>query len=232
MERSVPRIGSRAGLVAVAGIVGYHLSLTALAGQRVSGVIDASAIRTFYGHPVVAVLGISQFLMVIPFLVFAVALRETLVPGGSGSVRVLANVGVAAAVAEVPVVLTEIAAQAGLVAAVERGEPVAGLFRFWDALYNSGMYAIEATWVLAFGLALHAVLGARSMRWLSIVTATLLGINVFAIWLGIPDVATLPSAVAVAVWLVLASLSLWRASASPLTATASVSEPRRDGDRP
>jgi hypothetical protein len=220
MERRVPRIGSWAGLIAVVGIVGYHLSLTAFAGQRISGVIDANAIRTFYGQPVVAVLGISQFLVVIPFLVFAVALRETLVPGASGSVRVLAAVGVAAAVAEVPVTLTEIAAQAGLVAAVEQGEPVVGLFRFWDALYNSGMYAIEATWVLAFGLALHAVLGSRSMRWLSVVTAALLGINVFAIWLGIPDAATLPSAVAISVWLVVASLSLRRASASSSAAMA------------
>jgi len=220
MERSVPRIGSWAGLVAVVGIVGYHLSLTALAGQRVSGVIDSDAIRTFYGQPVVGVLGVSQFLVVIPFLVFAVALRETLVPAASGSVRLLATVGVAAAVAEVPVVLTEIAAQAGLVAAVEHGEPVVGLFRFWDALYNSGMYAIEATWVLAFGLALHAVLGSRSMRWLSAVTATLLGINVFAIWIGIPDAATLPSAVAISVWLVVASLSLRRAAATPSTAMA------------
>jgi hypothetical protein len=218
MERSVPRIGAWAGLIAVIGIVGYHLSLTAIAGQRVSGVIDADAIRAFYGQPVIAVLGISQFLVVIPFLVFAVALRETLVPGATGSVRLLATVGLAAAVAEVPVVLTEIAAQAGLVAAVEKGEPVVGLFRFWDALYNSGMYAIEATWVLAFGLALTLVLGSRSTRWLSVVTATLLGINVFAIWLGIPDAATLPSAVAVSVWLVAASLSLRRTAASPSSA--------------
>jgi hypothetical protein len=220
MERSVPRIGSWAGWIAVVGIVGYHLSLTAVAGQRVSGITDAEAIRAFYGQPIVGVLGISQFLVVIPFLVFAVALRETLDPAASGSVRLLATVGLAAAVAEVPVVLTEIAAQAGLVAAVEQGEPTVGLFRFWDALYNSGMYAIEATWVLAFGLALHAVFGMRSMRWLSAVTATLLGINVFAIWLGIPDAATLPSAVAVAVWLVVASLSLRRAAASPSSAMA------------
>jgi hypothetical protein len=123
-------------------------------------------------------------------------------------------------VAQVPVVLTEIAAQAGLVAAVEQGEPVVGLFRFWDALYDSGLYAIEATWVLAFGLALHAALGSRSMRWLSVVTAALLGVNVFAIGLAIPDAATLPSAVAVSAWLVVASLALRRAAATPSTAMA------------
>lgn len=221
MERSVPRIGAWSGLIAVVGIVGYHLALMALAGQRVSGTTDAEAIQAFYGRSVVGVLGISQFLAVIAFLVFAVALRETIAsasPASAGTVRLLAAVGVAAAVAQVPVVMTEIAAQAGLVAAAEQGESVVGLFRFWDALYNSGLYAIEATWVLAFGLALHAALGARSMRWLSVVTAALLGVNVFAIWLGIPDTATLPSAVAVAVWLVVASLALRRAAASPTTA--------------
>lgn len=221
MERSVPRIGAWSGLIAVVGIVGYHLALMALAGQRVSGTTEAEAIRAFYAQSVVGVLGVSQFLAVIAFLVFAVALRETIAlanPTPTGTVRLLGAVGVAAAVAQVPVVLTEIAAQAGLVVAVEQGEPVVGLFRFWDALYNSGLYAIEATWVLAFGLALPTTLGSRSMRWLSVVTAALLGVNVFAIWLGVPDTATLPSAVAISVWLVVASLSLRRAAATPSTA--------------
>lgn len=223
MERSVPRIGAWSGLIAVVGIVGYHLALMALAGQRVSGTTDAETIRAFYGQSVVGVLGVSQFLAVIAFLVFAVALRETVAlasPPPTGTVRLLASVGLAAAVAQVPVVMTEIAAQAGLVAAVEQGEPVVGLFRFWDALYNSGLYTIEATWVLAFGLAVHAALGSRSMRWLSVVTAALLGVNVFAIWLGIPDTATLPSAVAISVWLVVVVLSLRRAAATPSTAMA------------
>ncbi len=97
-----------------------------------------------------------------------------------------------------------------------------GLFRFWDSLYNSGLYAVEATWVLAFGLALSATIASQWVRWLSIVTATLLVINVAAIWTGIPDAATLPSAVAVSVWLVAASLSLWRvhAPAAALASTA------------
>jgi hypothetical protein len=56
------------------------------------------------------------------------------------------------------------------------------------------------------------------VRWLSAVAGTLLGINVFAIWLGTADAATLPTAVAVAAGLAPASLSLRRASASPLTA--------------
>jgi hypothetical protein len=223
MERSVPRIGAWAGLIATLGIVGYHLALIALAGQRVSGTIDADVIRAFYAQPIVGVLGISQFLVVIPFLVFAVALRQTLTLAAlptAASVRLLATVGLVAATAQVPVVLVEIAAQAGLVTAVESGEPVTGFFRFWDVLYNSGLYAIESTWVLAFGLALRRALGPRWMSLLSGVTATLLGLNVFAIWIGVPDAVTIPSAVAIASWLVVASLSLRRADAGPWTAMA------------
>lgn len=216
MERSVPRFGSWAGLIAVVGIVGYHLALAVLAGQRVSGTTDVEAVQAFYGQSIVGVLGVSQFLVVIPFLVFAAALRETILEIGDRSAavpRLLVGVGLAAAVAQVPVVLTEIAAQAALVTAVEQGEPVGGLFRFWDALYNSGLYAVEATWVLAFGLALSAVIAPRWMTWLSVATAALLAINVFAIWVGIPDAATLPSAIAIAIWLVAASLSLRRVAA-------------------
>jgi hypothetical protein len=219
MERSVPRIGAWAGLIAVIGIVGYHLALMILAGQRVSGTTDVGAITAFYGRSIVGVLGVSQFVVVIAFLVFAVALRETAFNGpvaGTPLVRLFAGVALAAAVAEVPVVLTEIAAQAALVTAVAQGESVAAMFRFWDALYNSGLYALEATWVVAFGLAIRGMAGfPRFMSWLSLLTGTLLGLNVFAIWIGIPDAATLPAAVAISVWLVGASVGLRRVGASP-----------------
>ncbi len=213
MERSVPRIGSWAGWISVIGILGYHLLLTALAGQRVSGTTDLEAVKAYYGQPIVAALGVEQFVIVIPVLVFGLVLRETLAT--NPWTRLLAGIGLGALVIELPVVLTEIAAQAGLVAAVQAGEPVGGLFRFWDALYNSGLYAIEATWVLGFGLAMrqHAAFP-RAMRWLTPVTALLLAINVSAIWIGIPDAATLPSALFIALWLAGASLGLGRVAAS------------------
>lgn len=179
----------------------------------VSGTPDVQAIRAFYGQPIVGVLGVSQFIVVIPFLVFAVALRETL--ARSPQTRLLAGVALLAAVAEVPIVLTAIAAQAALVTAVEAGEDVVGLFRFWDALYNSGLYGLEATWVLGFGQAMRGMTAfPRSMSWLSVLAGVLLGINVFAIWVGIPDAATLPSAVAISAWIAGASVGL-RRLASP-----------------
>jgi hypothetical protein len=213
MERSVPRIGSWAGWLSVIGIMGYHVVLTIVAGQRVSGTDDVGAITAYYGQSIVAVLGVEQFLVVVPVLIFGLALRETLAttPGA----RLLASVALGALVIELPVVLTEISAQAALVAAVKAGEPVGGLFRFWDVLYNSGLYPLEATWVLAFGLAMreHAAFP-RFMTWLTPLTALLLAINVTAIWVGIPDAATLPSAVLIAVWLAGASVGLGRVAGS------------------
>jgi hypothetical protein len=209
MDSRVPRIGAWSGFVVVVGIVGYHVALTLLAGQRVSGTLDVPSIETYYGQSVVAILGVTQFLVVVPFLVLAQALRQTLSRSEDG--RFLAGIAVLAAAAQAAVILTITAAQAALVVAVDAGESVSALFRFWDALYNSGIYALEATWVLAFGLAMRAEPAfPRMTSWLSPLAAALLAINVFAIWLGIPDFLTLPSAVAVAGWLVVASIGLRR----------------------
>jgi hypothetical protein len=215
MDSRVPRIGAWAGFIAVVGIVGYHVALTLLAGQRVSGTLDVPAIEGYYGQSVVAILGVTQFLVVVPFLVLAQALRQTLSRTEDG--RFLGGVAVLAAAAQAAVILTVTAAQAALVAAVDAGESISALFRFWDVLYNSGIYALEATWVLAFGLAMREEpVFPRMMSWLSPLAAALLAFNVFAIWLGIPDFLTLPSAVAVACWLVVASIGLRRmADAAP-----------------
>jgi len=221
MDRSVTRIGAWAGWIGLIGILGYHLALVALAGQRVSGTVDEVTIRAYYGQSIVAVAGIEQFLVLVPVAAFAVALRQGLTD--SPLRRFLTGVALVAIVAELPAIMAEIAAQAGLVAATQAGEPVVGLFRFWDVLYNSGVYVLESTWVLAFGLAMRGVPAfPRFMAWLSPLAALLLAVNVFAIWVGIPDMATLPSAFLLSAWLGGASLGLWRSGAS---ASVSVMEP-------
>jgi hypothetical protein len=220
MDRSVSRIGSWAGWIALVGILGYHLGLVALAGQRVSGTTDVAAISAYYGHSIVATWGVEQLLVLVPIAVFAVAMRETL-SAGSSYARLLTGVALVAVIAELPVIATGIAAQAAVVAAVQAGESVAALFRFWDVLYNSGAYVLEATWVLAFGLAMRGVPAfPRFMRWLSPLTALLLAINVFAIWVGIPDAATLPSALLLTAWLAGASIGLRRFSEADSKAIA------------
>lgn len=212
MDRSVARVGAWAGVISLVGIFGYHLALQAIAGQRVSGTTDAAAIAAYYQNQAIAALSVEQFLVIIPFVIFVVALRETL--STTPWTRFLATIGLVAVVAEVAVILTEIATQAALVATARSGGDVVGLFRFWDALYNSGAYALEATWVAAFGLAMREVGGfPRWLPGLSFVTATLLAINVTAIWVGIPDPATLLSALFLGIWFAGASLGLARVRA-------------------
>ncbi len=214
MDRSIARAGAWAGVVALIGIFGYHLALMAIAGQRVSGTLDAAAITTYYQQPVIALLSVEQFLVIIPMTVFVVALRESLLT--TPWTRFLATIALVAVTAELAVLLTGVALQAALVATAQSGGEVVGLFRFWDALYNSGAYALEATWVAAFGLAMRRA--AAFPRWLSrfsLVTAALLAINVSAIWVGIPDAATLPSALFLGIWFGTASFGLYRVATAP-----------------
>jgi Domain of unknown function (DUF4386) len=211
VHNGVARIGGWAGWLAVLGIVGYHVALMLLAGQRVSGTADLGAIRAFYDQSAVAVLGISQFIVVVPVLVFFVALRQVADPSPVG--RLLTTVAVLAGAAEVAIILTETALQMALVTAVAASEPVGGLFRLWDALYNSGAYVLEATWVLAFGLAIRRQAGVpRFLAWWTPLTGLLLALNVLAIWVGIPDAATLPSAIAISVWMAGAATGLLRSA--------------------
>ena len=209
MDRSVARVGAWAGVISLVGIFGYHLVLTALAGQRVSGTTDAAIITAYYQNQVIAVLGVELFLVVIPVFVFVVALRE--IVSTTPWTRFLATVGLAAVIAEMAVNLTGVAAQMALVVTARSGGDVVGLFRFWDTLYNSGAYALEATWVATFGLAMRDVGGfPRRLPGFSLVTAALLAVNVTAIWVGIPDAATLPSALFLGIWFAATSLGLAR----------------------
>jgi hypothetical protein len=212
MDRTIARVGSWAGLVTVVGIAGYQVTLQLLAGERVSGTVDVAAITAYYQHGSIAVLGVSQFVVLVPVVVFFVALRES--TGGTSLARFFGTIALAAGIAQLPAVLVEISAQAALVVGVENGDAVVPLFRFWDVLYNSGIYVLEATWVAAFGLSMRASLGfPRWMSILSAVTATLLGINVVAIWMGIPDPATLPSAGFLVAWFIGASIGMRRLGA-------------------
>jgi hypothetical protein len=213
MDRSIGRVGAWAGILAVVGIFGYHLGLMVIAGQRVSGTMDASAITAYYQQSGIASLSVEQFVTLIPMTVFVVALREGL--STTPWTRFLATIALVAVTAEIAVILVAIALQAALVATARSGGETVGLFRLWDVLYNSGAYALEAAWVSAFGLAMRQVAGFPS--WLprfSLLVALLLAINISAIWVGIPDVATTPSALFLGVWFVAASFGLYRAATS------------------
>jgi hypothetical protein len=91
------------------------------------------------------------------------------------------------------------------------------LFRFWDVLYNSALYVLEAGWVGAFGIAMSG--NTAFPRWLprfSLVVAALQLVNVAAIWVGMPDQLTLAGNFSFGIWIGGASFGLTR------LATASV----------
>ena len=220
MDRSIGRVGAWAGIAALIGIFGYHLALMVIAGQRVSGTTDAAAITAYYQNGGIAALSVEQFVTLIPMMVFVVALRERLATAPWP--RFLTTVALVAVTAEAAVILSEISLQAALVATVRSGGETLGLFRLWDVLYNSGAYALETVWVAAFGLAMRGAAGFPG--WLprfSLLTSLLLAVNISAIWVGIPDAATLPSALFLGIWFGATSVGLYRASDSPMAAVVS-----------
>ncbi len=216
---NVTRIGGYAGWISVIGIFGYHIGLTAIVGQRVSGTTDVAAIRSYYEHAVIAPASIAPFVVMIAVLVFALAMREVLaaLPGG----RFLANLGLLLVVAELPVILTTSSLEAALVTTATSGGDVLPLFRFWDVLYNSAAYVLEAGWVGAFGLAMREA--SAFPRWLprmALLVAALQLVNMTAIWVGIPDTFTLVGNVFFAIFFVGGSIGLGRLAAAPVRVTA------------
>ena len=225
MDRSVPRIGSWAGWLAVVMILGYHLSMQVVAGPRVSGIDDVGAVQAYYQHTAIAPLGLLQFFSLVVVLTFATSLVVSL--GTSPWLRFVTLLGLAAAIAEVAVIAVITGVQAGLVFAAQLGEPVGGLFRFWDAAYMSGGDVLEATWVLAFGAAMASNAAfPRYLRWLAPLTALLLALKAFAIWVGFPDQATLPSSILFALFVASGAFGLGRlARSSTAPALAPAPEP-------
>ena len=224
MASQVARIGSFAGWIGLLGIFGYHLLLQGLFGPRVSGTLDAAAITDFYAHDAIAWLGLEQIVVTIPVLVFIVALREVLGPWPMS--RFWATVGLAVMTAEVALIITQISIQAALVSAVATGADPVPLFRLWDVLYNSGVYVLEASLLLVFGLAFRAADAFPGwLSGLSFVAAAAIGINAVAIWVGIPDPATLPANLLFGAWFGGTSLVLGRLARRPIPMAEVASAP-------
>jgi hypothetical protein len=155
------------------------------------------------------------------FLPFATALRGALSVDDRS--RFLATAGFAFAVAVAPLYVAKSAIAATLVTLAGGGADVVPLFRFWDLLYNGGIYVLEAGWILGFGLA--AAGSSAFPRWfaaLTILTGVLQLGNMTALFVGIPDTATLPGNVALAIWLGTASYGLGHLARAqgPLRVTA------------
>lgn len=209
MDPRIARAGALAGWISLVGIFAYHVGLTIAVGQRVSGTTDAAAIQAYYRNSMIAPASVEQFLVLVPVAIFVLALREALAT--SPWTRFLTALALVFAVAELPTILVESSLQATLVTVAASGGDVVPLFRFWDVLYNSGLYVLEAGWIASFGLAMTE--SAAFPRWLpkfSLVVAGLQLVNMTAIWVGIPDQFTLVGNMGFAIWIGAASVGLGR----------------------
>jgi len=204
------RLGSIAGWVTLAGILVFEVAgPTLVAGNRVTGTTDRAAISAYYEHGELLWFALGGFILVIVFVLFAVLLREEL--ASNTVARRLANVGLALAVAAVPLLLLKTALQMSLVEAVAAGVDPLPLFLSWDYVYNAGVYALEAGYPVAFSLAMARQPGFP--RWLpvfGVIVGALQLVNMTSLVIGLPDAATLPGNLAFAVWLAATAYGLGR----------------------
>ena len=203
------------GLLVLAGIVAFEVvGPQVVAGPRVTGDVDETAVRAYYSHAALAPFALGVFVAAMLFIAFAGALRRTVT--GDTIAAYFAGLGFAFAVAEAALLVAKSALHVALVELATGGGEVMPLFRFWDLLYNSGLYAVEAALLLAFGLAWLAP--GPTPRWLgvlSLVAAALQGVNMLSLFLGFPDLWTLPGNLAFMAWFVGASLALWKQGGPP-----------------
>lgn len=215
MERDIARVGAIAGWIVLAGILVVQVAIpSAIAGMPLSGMADPSAITAHYDHPELEPLVALQFLLLIPIVVFAVALRETL--AAAGAARFAAALGLAFLLVEVPMLAAQFALQGTLVTLATAGDDVWPIFRFWDLLYNGALYAIEAGVVVSFGLAAR---GHDSFpRWLptfALVVGALQIVNIGGVFGWIPTGVTLVGNLGFGAWLAASSHGLMRAASRP-----------------
>jgi hypothetical protein len=206
----IARIGAVTGWLTLAGILSFSvIGPMIVAGQRVSGTLDATAIQTYYRHGALAPLNAGGFVIMLFFLPFTLAMRQLLL--GDERSRFLSTLGFAFAVAAVPLYLTEYALQATLVGVAASGGDVVPLFRFWDILYNSAIYILEAGYAATFALAMRDVRGfPRWMPRYGLVVALLQLGNATALFVGLPDKATLIGNLALVGWFIGANVGLSR----------------------
>ena len=225
---SVQKLGGIAGLLTVIGIILFGIVVpSAIAGQRISGTLEISQILSYYNHPAL----IGTFWTIGPvvffFLLFILAIYQTLRDYASPVTRLLLLAAVLAVVIEVPLLITQMSLQWTLVTiagqhaaatdlATRTSLETAGLviFRFWDILYNSLLYWTEAAYLIFFSFVfLKTRVFAHWIGWLSLATGAYQIFNTTAIPLGVPDTLTLPGNILFMVWFFAVSLSLLKAGA-------------------
>jgi hypothetical protein len=211
----VAKVGAIAGWLTLLGILLFDvIGPMIVAGQRVSGTLDAGAIASYHSNSALQYFAPAVFLTAAMFLLFGVALFETL--GAVEQARFLARLGLAFAIVEVPLIITKSALTATLVSIVGSEEAIVPLFRFWDVLYNSGVYVVEASLTITFALAMQYV--PAFPRWMprfGLLVGALQLVNMTALFVGIPDSATILGNLAFMVWFIGANIGLGRIAWQP-----------------
>lgn len=221
---STARVGSIAGwLTLVAILVSEVVLPSLLTGLPVSGTTDRSAVETYYAHQALLPLGLVALVTIIGFVVFVAALRDVLARRDGAAFW--ANTGFALATIAAALLLVRTAIQMALVRGVAAGSDVMPTFFAWDFTYNAAVYALEASYPLAFALAMAAWPG--TPRWLvglAGAVAVLQALNMTALVVGLPFAATIPGTIAFAIWFAVTAWQLGRMAHVATTRLPSATE--------
>jgi hypothetical protein len=218
------RIAATAGWLTLAAILASEVILPSLLiGSPPTGSMDRVAVEAYYAHESLLPLGLVAIATIIGFVVFATALREVLLALGDRAFW--ANAGFAFALVAAALLLVRTALQMALVRGLASGSDIMPTFFAWDFTYNTALYAMEASYPVAFAMAMTRVAGAP--RWLlalGVTVAVLQLVNMTSLVVGLPMAATLPGTLSFVAWFAATAWLVGRVepmvAASPSAATA------------
>lgn len=211
------RVGAWSGWISLVGVLVALVVLpTAIAGAPPIAATDMTAVRAHFAHAELAwLLGLANTFVIVAIIPFGLGMRTWLAT--TPAARYLATLGLAFLVVSAGLYLVQGALAAALVQASRDGGEIAGLYRFYDVLYNSAADVLEGSWVLGFGLAM-AVQDGPMLRWVGAL-GVLVGITRWGKAL-IPFAGPAPDAIPMVlgllffVWFAAAVVGLTRASAT------------------
>ncbi len=197
---STARIAATAGWLTLAAILASEVvAPSLLIGLPPTGSTDSAVVKAYYAHEALLPLGLVAMATIIGFLIFVTALREVLVRRGAAAIW--ANAGFAFAIVAAALLLLRTAIQMALVRGVAAGSDVMPAFFVWDFTYNTALYAMEASYPLAFAIAMSALAG--TPRWLlglAALVSVLQLVNMTSLVVGLPMALTLPGTLAFVAW--------------------------------
>jgi len=156
------RIAATAGWLTLAAILASEVILPSLLiGSPPTGSMDRVAVEAYYAHESLLPLGLVAIATIIGFVVFATALREVLLALGDRAFW--ANAGFAFALVAAALLLVRTALQMALVRGLASGSDIMPTFFAWDFTYNTALYAMEASYPVAFAMARKSII-CRAVR--------------------------------------------------------------------